>query len=57
MTEKEKAEFYDALTELMQMGFDLDKNTARDMLECANYIRAEKKKRSKRGNKRDKLAS
>lgn len=39
MKQKEKIEFYDNLTELLNMGFDLDKNTARDLLACVNYLR------------------
>lgn len=48
MTEKEKVEFFDILTELLKMGFDLDRNTARDLLGCVNYLREEKQKEGKK---------
>ena len=40
MTDKDKIEFYNLLSELLEMGFDLDKNTARDLLACVNYLRS-----------------
>ena len=43
MLDKEKIEFYDNLAELLNMGFDLDRNTARDLLACVNYLREIKK--------------
>lgn len=44
MAKKERAEmnfkaaWYDALTRVLNMGFDLDKNSARDLLAVTNYI-------------------
>lgn len=35
---RKKAEWYDALTDVLNMGFDLDRNTARDLLVCTNEI-------------------
>lgn len=35
---RKKAEWYDALTDVLNMGFDLDRNTARDLLACTNEI-------------------
>lgn len=40
MTDKDKIEFYNLLSELLEMGFDLDKNSARDLLACVNYLRS-----------------
>ena len=50
MKNKEKIEFYDLLTELLNMGFDLDKNTARDLLACVDYLREIKKHEEKTKN-------
>lgn len=44
MTKKErtdlnfKAAWYDALTRVLNMGFDLDRNSARDLLATTNYV-------------------
>ena len=47
MTDKEKIKFFDTLAELLQMGFDLDKNSARDLIGCVNYLMDKKPKRGK----------
>lgn len=42
---KKKSEWYDVLTELLNMGFDLDKNSARILLGSVNeLIRINKEK-------------
>ena len=39
-----KVKFFEAMQELLELGFDLDKNSARDFIDCIIYLMEKKEK-------------
>lgn len=39
-----KVKFFEAMQELLELGFDLDKNSARDFIDCIIYLLEKKEK-------------